>query len=79
MTITSDLFYACVRAGYRASVFNLVYVTNTASLRCWDQLGFKRVGLIPGAGLLRTGEGGKEEYVDAVVYWGDFETIAVQE
>jgi RimJ/RimL family protein N-acetyltransferase len=29
--------------------FNLVAVTNTASLRIWDALGFTRVGLLPHA------------------------------
>jgi len=35
------------RLGYRASVFNLVYVNNTASLAIWDRLGFTRAGLGP--------------------------------
>jgi L-amino acid N-acyltransferase YncA len=45
---------------------------NTASLKIWDQLGFSRVGLIPDAGRLKTGPGGEEEYVDAVVVWKSF-------
>lgn len=39
--------------GYRASIFNLVYVTNEASVRLWDGLGFQRVGRIPDAGRVR--------------------------
>jgi len=58
--------------GYRASVFNLVYVSNKASLAIWDKLGFSRVGLVPQAGRLKTGPHGEEEYVDAVVYWKSF-------
>ncbi|GAA5831877.1 hypothetical protein JCM11251_003918 [Rhodosporidiobolus azoricus] len=54
--------------GYRGSVFNLVYVSNVASVRIWDSLGFKRVGLIPGAGRLE----GEEGYVDAIVFYYDF-------
>jgi L-amino acid N-acyltransferase YncA len=77
------------RLGYRASVFNLVYesestftavsvarelthLDNHASLKLWDALGFKRVGLIPGAGRLRTKDGKGEEYVDAVVIHKSF-------
>ncbi|KAL7425227.1 hypothetical protein Q5752_000915 [Cryptotrichosporon argae] len=60
------------RLGYRGSVFNLVYKNNAASLRLWDKLGFTRVGVIPQAGLLKTGPGGAEEYVDAVVVYKSF-------
>ncbi len=45
---------------------------NVASLRLWDKLGFQRVGLIPKAGLLKTGPNGAEEYVDAVVVYKSF-------
>jgi len=55
--------------GYLASVFNLVYANNSASLKIWDKLGFTRAGLIPRAGRLqKKGEDG-EEFVDAVVFW----------
>lgn len=58
--------------GYRGSVFNLVYVSNTASLRIWDSLGFERAGLIPNAGRLKSKTpGGEDEYTDAVVYYRD--------
>ncbi|KAK4058169.1 hypothetical protein OIO90_000908 [Microbotryomycetes sp. JL221] len=67
----SYLHYAPL-LGYRGSVFNLVFVNNTASLRIWDQLGFTRAGLIPKAGLLKTVDGSSEEYVDAVVFHYDF-------
>lgn len=53
-------------------MFNLVYVSNTASLRIWDSLGFERAGLIPNAGRLKSKEkGGQDEYTDAVVYFKD--------
>ena len=41
-----------------------VFVSNEPSLRLWRSLGFKEVGRIPQAGLLRVGQG--EAYVDAV-------------
>lgn len=60
--------------GYKASVFNLVYVNNVASVRIWDRLGFTKVGRIPAAGRLRKrpedGEG--EEFVDAWVVHKSF-------
>lgn len=67
----SYLHYAPL-LGYRASVFNLVYVNNVASVKIWERLGFKRVGTIPGAGRLKTLNGSGEEYVDAAVYWKSF-------
>jgi ribosomal protein S18 acetylase RimI-like enzyme len=62
-------------AGYRGSVFNLVYCNNEASVRIWQRLGFYIVGRIPGAGLLRTDDGKGEAYVDAYVIHGDFEKL----
>lgn len=35
------------RLGYRASYFNLVFKSNTASVRLWDSLGFQKVAEIP--------------------------------
>ncbi|WVR06947.1 hypothetical protein IAU60_003983 [Kwoniella sp. DSM 27419] len=58
--------------GYRGSVFNLVYENNKASLAIWDQLGFTRVGVIPGAGHLKVGPDGREEYVDANIIFKSF-------
>jgi len=57
------------KLGYLASVFNLVYVNNVASVKIWDKLGFTRVGLIPRAGRLKTQDGKGEAFVDAVVFW----------
>jgi ribosomal protein S18 acetylase RimI-like enzyme len=63
------------RLGYRASVFNLVYANNKASLAIWDRLGFTRAGLIPEAGRLKSGPEGQEELVDAVVIYKRFDDI----
>ncbi|TID30739.1 hypothetical protein CANINC_000655 [Pichia inconspicua] len=54
--------------GYKSSVFNLVFVSNIASVKIWDKLGYTRAGLIRNAGLLRVGPNGEEEYVDAIVF-----------
>ncbi|KDQ20009.1 hypothetical protein BOTBODRAFT_101861 [Botryobasidium botryosum FD-172 SS1] len=54
------------RLGYQASVFNLVYASNVASLRIWERLGFEKVGKVPGAG--KKGD----EYIDAWVIWKEF-------
>jgi ribosomal protein S18 acetylase RimI-like enzyme len=62
-------------AGYRGSVFNLVYANNEASVRIWERLGFSRIGRIPQAGLLKSKDGKSEEYVDAWIIHGDFATL----
>ncbi|GAA6036864.1 hypothetical protein JCM8097_006320 [Rhodosporidiobolus ruineniae] len=68
----SYLHYAPL-CGYRGSVFNLVYVSNEASVRIWDGLGFTRAGLIPKAGRLKSKTpGGEDEIVDAIVFHYDF-------
>ncbi|KAJ3763559.1 hypothetical protein EV360DRAFT_33328 [Lentinula raphanica] len=67
----SYLHYA-PKLGYRASVFNLVYVNNDASMRLWERLGFTKVGRIPQAGRLRRKDGKGEEYVDALVVYKSF-------
>ncbi|TGZ77521.1 putative GNAT family acetyltransferase, partial [Ascodesmis nigricans] len=56
------------KLGYVYSIFNLVYETNTASLRIWDSLGFERIGRVKGAGRLKSYPG---RYVDAVIYGRD--------
>lgn len=55
--------------GFKSSVFNLVYESNVASCRIWDNLGFKRIGRIPKAGRLK----GETELVDAIMYGYEFE------
>jgi len=71
----SYLHYA-PQLGYRGSVFNLVYKNNLASVAIWDRLGFQRVGLIPGAGKLKKADGSGEEYVDAIIFYKNFEQDA---
>ncbi|KAG6381939.1 hypothetical protein JVT61DRAFT_563 [Boletus reticuloceps] len=73
----SYLYYA-PRLGYEASVFNLVYVNNVASVRLWERLGFVKAGLIPRAGRLRRTDGLGEEYVDAWVFYKRFDDGQVQ-
>ncbi|MFI5248249.1 MAG: GNAT family N-acetyltransferase, partial [Nitrospirales bacterium] len=48
--------------GYRSVIFNLVFSENVAARRLWDKLGFKELGVIPGA--VRKNDG---TYQDAVV------------
>jgi len=60
------------RLGYLASVFNLVYVNNVASIRLWEKLDFTKAGRIPRAGRLRKKDGSGEEYVDAWVFYKSF-------
>ncbi|KAF9918323.1 hypothetical protein BX616_009338 [Lobosporangium transversale] len=76
--------------GYKASMFNLVFVSNIASIRLWRRLGFKETGRVPKAGRLR-GQGqdmslsnsgtssnkDNEGYVDAIQFYWDFETMVV--
>jgi len=67
------------RLGFKASVFNLVYVNNVASVRIWERLGFEKIGRVPRAGRLkrRQEDGGGEEYVDAWVIYKSFEAEEV--
>ncbi|KAK0212536.1 hypothetical protein DFS33DRAFT_37136 [Desarmillaria ectypa] len=60
------------KLGYQASVFNLVYVNNTASIKLWERLGFTKAGRIPRAGRLKKKDGTGEEYVDAWVFYKSF-------
>ncbi|PVU84492.1 hypothetical protein BB560_002588 [Smittium megazygosporum] len=53
--------------GYKASLFNLVFATNEASLKVWRDLGFKESGRIPKAGFLKD-----YGYVDAINFFYDF-------
>ncbi|WFD00503.1 hypothetical protein MYAM1_003252 [Malassezia yamatoensis] len=58
--------------GYEASVFNLVYETNQASIKIWERLGFQVVGRVPRAGVLRNSQDGQEQYADALVIYKEF-------
>ncbi|KAG0289931.1 hypothetical protein BGZ96_006561 [Linnemannia gamsii] len=67
--------------GYKASMFNLVFESNVASIKLWRRLGFKEIGRIPNAGRLRgqgeLGGDAKEGYVDAIQFYWDFESMPV--
>ncbi|KAI0645242.1 hypothetical protein C8Q79DRAFT_760461 [Trametes meyenii] len=65
------------RLGYEASVFNLVYVNNIASVKLWEALEFTKAGRIPRAGRLRKADGDGEEFVDAWVFYRRFDAPAV--
>ncbi|XP_045163647.1 uncharacterized protein LOC123527971 [Mercenaria mercenaria] len=52
--------------GYRASFFNLVFVTNETSIRLWRKFGFTEIGRVPNAGNLK-GKG----YTDALQFYYD--------
>jgi len=72
--------------GYKASMFNLVFVSNVASIKLWRRLGFKEIGRIPKAGRLRgqgveksQDTGDNDGYVDAIQFYWDFETMPVTE
>merc|ERR1712154_178603 len=52
---------------YRASLFNLVFVSNKASIRIWEKLGFQHTGTIPNAADLK----GIDGFVDARQYYYD--------
>ncbi|KAL7749711.1 hypothetical protein RI367_004939 [Sorochytrium milnesiophthora] len=63
--------------GYRASVFNLVYRSNAASVQLWRSLGFTEIGVVPLAGRLKSTDQGRDEYVDAIVFYYDFARLAL--
>lgn len=44
--------------------------------RLWERLGFVKAGKIPRAGRLRTMDGTGEEYVDAWVFYKEFDSVA---
>ncbi|CAF0892599.1 unnamed protein product [Adineta ricciae] len=63
--------------GYKASMFNLVFANNIASIRLWRSLGFQEIGRVPNAGLLvkdkkTNNEVEEEEYVDAIMFYYSF-------
>lgn len=51
--------------GYKASLFNLVFVDNIVSTRIWREAGFVEVGRIPRA---------RDNTVDALIFYSDFAT-----
>ena len=63
LTIARDL-------GYKASLFNLVFVSNAASIRMCEGMGLVEVGRIPKAGDLK-GIG----FTDAIMFYRDLSTL----
>lgn len=55
--------------GYVYSVFNLVFETNTASLKIWDSLGFERIGYIKNVAVLK----GEDKLVGAYMVGKDLQ------
>lgn len=68
--LARNFLHSAPRLGYEGSVFNLVYTSNTASIRLWETYGFEVVGRIPKAGRLRAGD--TEERADALVIYKEF-------
>lgn len=56
--------------GYQASFFNLVFVSNEASVSLWRSMGFTELGRVPNAGNLK-GRG----YTDAIQFYYDLTKI----
>jgi hypothetical protein len=57
--------------GYQGSFFNLVYVTNEASVKLWRELNFEQTGRVPKAGRLK----GHSDLVDAFQFHYDFSKV----
>lgn len=53
--------------GYKASFFNLVYKSNLASVKLWENNGFLRTGVVPNAANLKT-----SGWTDAYQYYKEF-------
>ncbi|KAI9493850.1 hypothetical protein BDB00DRAFT_820947 [Zychaea mexicana] len=60
--------------GYKASVFNLVFANNEASIRIWRRLGFQEAGRIPEAARLTNSP---NQLVDAIIFYYDFTKKAI--
>mmetsp|Transcript_91 Transcript_91/g.106 ORF Transcript_91/g.106 Transcript_91/m.106 type:complete len:221 (-) Transcript_91:34-696(-) len=58
-------YLAIVKAlGYKAIMFNLVFVTNKVSLHLWKSMGFSQIGVIPNACAMPDGS-----YIDAIQFY----------
>lgn len=55
--------------GYRSVIFNLVFSENLFARRLWEQLGFRQLGVIPGA--VRKNDGA---YQDAIIMFRSLES-----
>ena len=70
-TMGSHFQYVARSLGYEASMFNLVFKDNPASIALWKSLGFEVLGTIPKAKKTKNGV-----YVDAVQFYLDFKSDA---
>ncbi|KAK3589556.1 hypothetical protein CHS0354_041684 [Potamilus streckersoni] len=68
--LAQNYLYIARDLAYKASYFNLVFVSNKSSVGLWRKLGFKEIGRIPKAGNLK-GLG----YTDALQFYYDLETL----
>jgi L-amino acid N-acyltransferase YncA len=55
--------------GYRSVIFNLVFSKNLIARKSWEQLGFRQLGVIPGA--IRKNDGA---YQDAIIMFRSLES-----
>ncbi|CAO3636057.1 unnamed protein product [Mucor hiemalis] len=68
--VMGEAFKVLVPAiGYKASMFNLVFENNPASIAIWRKLGFQEVGRVPNAGRLKNSP---DKLVDALMFYYDF-------
>ncbi|CUM67502.1 uncharacterized protein PRCAT00005201001 [Priceomyces carsonii] len=61
------------KLGYAYSVFNLVFETNLASLKIWDNLGFDRIGYVKDVAVLK----GHDKLVGAYMFGKSLTTIDI--
>ncbi|KAI8642711.1 hypothetical protein BD408DRAFT_443252 [Parasitella parasitica] len=70
--VMGEAFKVLVPAiGYKASMFNLVFENNPASIAIWRKLGFQQIGRVPNAGRLKNSP---DKLVDALIFYYDFTT-----
>ncbi|KAI9363690.1 hypothetical protein BD770DRAFT_380162 [Pilaira anomala] len=68
--VMGEAFKVLVPAiGYKASMFNLVFENNPASISIWRKLGFEQVGRVPNAARLKNSP---DKLVDALMFYYDF-------
>lgn len=58
--------------GFKASIFNLVFVSNVPSVRLWEKLGFSKIALLPKVARLK---GSKTEFIDAYQFYYDLTSM----
>ena len=72
MLLANYFKYFARDLGYKLSFFNLVFVSNVASVKLWEKAeGFQVSGRVPKAGRLK----GHDNLVDALQIYCDFEDL----